>query len=170
MSRILTGLNRLAARAAALPRATGGNLSILFGFSLIPLVGLVGLGVDYGMAMSTKTKLNAAADAAALAAVVTTKAYIAANPTDPNLNANAIAAGQRQAINSFNVNAGKVPYTTVNLSPAPVVTRTGQRLDSTVVIRRSCRTTSASCSARPRRPSAAPSPPPWTCRAISIST
>ncbi len=133
MSRILTGLNRLAAQAAALPRATGGNLSILFGFSLIPIVGLVGLGVDYGTAMSTKTKLNAAADAAALAAVVTTKAYIAANPTDPNLNANAIAAGQRQAINSFNVNAGKVPYTTVNLSPAPVVTRTGQRLDSTVV-------------------------------------
>ncbi len=91
----------------------------------------MGLGVDYGMAITTKTKLNAAADAAALAAAVTAKAYIAANPTDANLNQNAIAAGQQQAINSFNVNAGKVPYTTVSLT-TNTVTRNGQTLNSTI--------------------------------------
>ena len=131
MSRLLTSVSRLAGRGAALPRARDGNISIMFGLSLIPILGLMGLGVDYGMAITTKTKLNAAADAAALAGVVTAKAYIAANPNDANLNQNAIAAGQQQAINSFNVNAGKVPYTTVSLT-TNTVTRDHQTLKSTI--------------------------------------
>ncbi|MCJ2011399.1 pilus assembly protein TadG-related protein [Methylobacterium sp. J-076] len=132
MSRILTRARRAAARGAALARARGGNISIIFGLSLIPLVGLIGLGVDYGSAITAKTKLNAAADAAALAAVVTAKAYIGANPGQTNVTQNGIAAGVQQAVNSFSVNAGKVPYTTVALQ-TPVVTRAGQTLTSTVV-------------------------------------
>lgn len=131
MSRLLNTARHLARQGASLPRARRGNVSMMFGLSAIPLIGLIGLGVDYGMAITAKTKLNAAADAAALAAVVTAKAYIGANPTQMNVTQNGITAGVNQGINAFNVNAGRVAYTTVSLQ-TPVVTRSGQTLTSTV--------------------------------------
>lgn len=131
MSRILTLANRLAARGAALRHARGGSINILFGLAVIPLVGIVGLSVDYGIATTAKAKLNNAADAAAVAAVVTAKAYIGANPSQANVTQNGLAAGSNQAVNAFNVNAGKVAYTTVSLAQ-PQVTRNGQTLNSTV--------------------------------------
>lgn len=131
MSWLLNSARRLARRGAALTTARGGNISIMFALSAIPLIGLVGIGVDYGTAVTAKTKLNAAADAAALAAVVTAKAYIGANPNQTNVTQNGITAGVNQGVNAFNVNAGRVAYTTVNLQ-TPVVTRSGQTLTSTV--------------------------------------
>jgi Flp pilus assembly protein TadG len=46
-----------------------GGVLMIMGFSVIPLTFVVGFGVDYSRAMSLQTHLNAAADAAALAAV-----------------------------------------------------------------------------------------------------
>ncbi|MEO9129892.1 MAG: pilus assembly protein TadG-related protein, partial [Sphingomonas sp.] len=46
-----------------------GGVMILMGFMIIPLTFAVGFGVDYARAKSLQTHLNAAADAAALAAV-----------------------------------------------------------------------------------------------------
>lgn len=46
-----------------------GNVAMMFGLLAFPLVFAAGAGVDYGFAARTKDKLNAAADAAALAAV-----------------------------------------------------------------------------------------------------
>lgn len=46
-----------------------GNVLMIMGFAIIPLTFAVGFGVDYARAMSLQTQLNAAADAAALAAV-----------------------------------------------------------------------------------------------------
>lgn len=46
-----------------------GNVLMLFALSIIPLVFATGMGIDYARAMRLQTKLNAAADAAALAAV-----------------------------------------------------------------------------------------------------
>jgi Flp pilus assembly protein TadG len=46
-----------------------GGVLMLMGFAVIPLTFVVGFGVDYSRAMSLQTHLNAAADAAALAAV-----------------------------------------------------------------------------------------------------
>lgn len=46
-----------------------GNVLMIFAFSLIPLVFAVGMGIDYSRAARLRTKLNALADAAALAAV-----------------------------------------------------------------------------------------------------
>jgi len=46
-----------------------GNVLMIFGFSLIPMVFATGMGIDYARAMKSQTKLNAAADAAALSAV-----------------------------------------------------------------------------------------------------
>ncbi len=46
-----------------------GNVMLLFGLALIPLVFATGMGIDYGKAMRLQTQMEAAADAAALAAV-----------------------------------------------------------------------------------------------------
>jgi Flp pilus assembly protein TadG len=48
-------------------RATGGNVAILFGLSLIPIMIAVGGAVDYGRALLVRERMADAADAAALA-------------------------------------------------------------------------------------------------------
>ncbi len=105
MPGFLNRARRLVARAAPIAGARSGNVTILFALSLLPMVGLIGYGVDYGVAITDKAKLDAAADAAAVAAVATAKAYIAANPGQANVTANAIAAGIAQASKAFTVNA-----------------------------------------------------------------
>jgi Flp pilus assembly protein TadG len=45
-----------------------GNVLMIFGLSLPPLLFATGMGLDYGSAMQLQTRLNAAADAAALSA------------------------------------------------------------------------------------------------------
>lgn len=62
-------LRSLAARLRAFRRNTRGNVLMLFGLAITPLAFSVGMGIDYARAMRTQTKMNAAADAAALAAV-----------------------------------------------------------------------------------------------------
>ncbi len=44
-----------------------GNASILFGLLLLPIVGLIGLSIDYARAMHAHSELQEAADAAAIA-------------------------------------------------------------------------------------------------------
>lgn len=61
-----TSLTRLFAR---LKTDQKGNVFIIMGFAVVPLIFAVGFGIDYARAMRLETKLNAAADAAALAAV-----------------------------------------------------------------------------------------------------
>ena len=46
-----------------------GNVLMIVGLSIVPLVFATGMGIDYSRAMRLQTRLNAAADAAALAAV-----------------------------------------------------------------------------------------------------
>ena len=65
-SRVLGALARLAGH---LRRDRSGNILIVTGLAIIPMVFAVGFGIDYSRAMRLQTKLNAAADAAALAAV-----------------------------------------------------------------------------------------------------
>lgn len=60
------GLVRLVARLKADRR---GGVLMITAFAIIPLTFAVGFGIDYSRAMSLRTHLNAAADAAALAAV-----------------------------------------------------------------------------------------------------
>ncbi|MGU3284556.1 pilus assembly protein TadG-related protein [Methylobacterium mesophilicum] len=132
MPGLLNRVQRRFVRAAGLSGARSGNVTILFALSLLPMVGLLGYGIDYGVAITDKSKLDAAADAAAIAAVATAKAYIAANPGQANVTANAIAAGIAQASKAFTVNAGTVPFAQVQLQ-TPQLTRKSQTLVSTVV-------------------------------------
>lgn len=70
---ILAAACRLARRAGTFARKlredSRGNVLMIVGLSLIPLMFLAGMAIDYSRAMRLQTKLNAAADAAALAAV-----------------------------------------------------------------------------------------------------
>ncbi|ODA66383.1 von Willebrand factor type A domain protein [Methyloligella halotolerans] len=48
-------------------KARGGNVAILFGVALIPILLAVGIAVDYGRALSVRDRMSEATDAAALA-------------------------------------------------------------------------------------------------------
>lgn len=55
-------------RAGGFLTNTSGAVALLFGLTLIPIVGFVGGAIDYANAYRTRTKLQSALDAAALAA------------------------------------------------------------------------------------------------------
>ena len=117
-------MKRAVWRAAALRRDRAGNAAILFGLCAVPMIGLVGLGVDYLRGLSYKTRLDAAADSAAIAAITTAQNYynanVAAQPYG-QLKKGATDAGAAQGAKAFAVNAGGA----VNTVPTtPVVTVT----------------------------------------------
>ena len=131
MPRLLESLARLTGRSRGFAAHRDGNVAIITAFALIPIVGLVGLGTDYGVALTDKSKLDNAADSAAIAAVASAKAYVAANPNDTNLSADAVAAGLNQASRSFIVNMGNLPFAavptpTTSSSTAPTTNTCGQ--------------------------------------------
>ena len=66
-----------------------GNVAIIFAIALIPTIFLIGMGLDLSGAMQRRAKLNAAADAAALAAVTPTM-------MTQSLNASRTAANLRK--------------------------------------------------------------------------
>ncbi len=84
---------------AALRRFAGdrkGNVAIIFAFSLMPIALLTGMGIDYTVATQKKAMLDAAADAAALAAVT------------PAMMAQPSSASVTAATNMFNSQAATV--------------------------------------------------------------
>ncbi len=133
MSRVLEAAVILRAKVRAFCRNHGGNVSIIVGLSLVPMIGLIGLGIDFGVAQTTKVKLDNAADAAAIAAVATAKAFVVANPNDSNVTADAIAAGTDRARRAFIVNTASLPFAAV---PTPVIalvaSASGQTFSATV--------------------------------------
>ena len=91
-----------------------GNVAMIFALSIIPIIFFAGMGLDFAAATQKRVKLNAAADAAALAAV----APGMMNQSD----ASAIAAAQ----NMFTAQAATVPQLNIDPSqPTVTVTHTG---------------------------------------------
>jgi Flp pilus assembly protein TadG len=86
-----------------------GGVLMVMGFAIIPLTFVVGFGVDYSRAMSLQTHLNAAADAAALAAVA------------PSMILQSNSASTAAATNMFNAQASMVDGYQ-NLVMTPTVT------------------------------------------------
>jgi Flp pilus assembly protein TadG len=104
-----------------LVRDRKGNITMVFALLLIPIMFAIGMGIDYGNAARKKSQLNAAADAAALAAV--TPAMMAQS------DANAIAAAK----NMFNAQIANIPgltFSATNLT----VTVTDSGLNRSVVV------------------------------------
>jgi Flp pilus assembly protein TadG len=109
-----------------------GNVAIMCAVAAIPMVAAVGCVVDYSMASSIKTKLQAAADAASLATVSINSPVIA---TAQNMSGNGtISGGSTDAANYFNANLSTAPENTgySNLTSTASVTKSGQVLTATV--------------------------------------
>ena len=101
----------LADLTGRLCRNRDGNVAMIFALSIIPIIFFAGMGLDFAAATQKRVKLNAAADAAALAAV----APGMMNQSD----ASAITAAQ----NMFTAQAATVPQ--LNIDPTqPIVTVT----------------------------------------------
>ena len=102
----------LAYLSGRLCRNRDGNVAMIFALSIIPIIFFVGMGLDFAAATQKRVKLNAAADAAALAAV----APGMMNQSD----ASAITAAQ----NMFTAQAATVPQLNID-QPTVTVTHTG---------------------------------------------
>jgi Flp pilus assembly protein TadG len=107
--------------------ARSGAVTILFAFAATGIVLIVGLALDYGQALTRKAALNAAADAAALAALGSISSDYARNVVDSTMIANAQAAAQR----AFTANAGAA-YDNLTGAPTIHVQRSGQVVTASV--------------------------------------
>jgi len=72
----MLGMKRLRSELARLKRDTRGSFIMVFGLTLVPMLGLLGLGVDFSAANRLKTGLDAANDAALLAGLTAALQYI----------------------------------------------------------------------------------------------
>ena len=98
-----------------------GNVAIIFALSLIPAVFLAGMALDFTSATQKRVLLNAAADAAALAAV-----------TPTNMGQTTTVA-KTAATNVFNAMAANVAGVT-NATPTVTVTSSNGGLTRTVSV------------------------------------
>jgi Flp pilus assembly protein TadG len=75
-----------------------GNVAVITALSAIPIISAVGCVVDYSMATMIKTKLQAAADAATLAAVSSNSPVVA---TAKAMTTNGTVAGGQTYTQNF---------------------------------------------------------------------
>ncbi len=110
-------------------RNRGGNVALMFAIAIVPLLIAMGAAIDYALAAKMRTKMEAAADAASLSAIVQqSPGYTAAAAMTSNGN---VPAGSAEASNIFNANMqGITGYS--NLSLTTTVTKTNSALASTV--------------------------------------
>ena len=98
------------------------NVAMMFGLMVVPLIFVVGMGIDYGTAARLKSKMNAAADAAVLAAVT------------PAMMTQTDAASTTAATNMFNALVTGLPRLIYNSSSGLTVTVTDVGLQRTVTV------------------------------------
>ena len=106
------------------------NVAITFALSLLPAIFLIGMGLDFSSAIQKRSKLNAAADAAALAAVT------------PLMLTQTVTAAQTAATNMFKAQAAVVSglnYT----DPQVTIVQTATKRTATVCYGGSCSTASS---------------------------
>lgn len=113
-------------------RNNRGNVAVMSALAALPMIAGVGCVIDYTTASMIKTKLQAAADAASLAAVSTNSSVIA---TAKNMSGSGtVSGGSTYALNFFNSNLSTAPenvgYT--SLTPTAAVTKSGSKVTSTV--------------------------------------
>jgi Flp pilus assembly protein TadG len=98
-----------------------GNVAIIFALSMIPCVFLVGMGLDFTSATQKRVQLNAAADAAALAAVT------------PAMMSQSTSTAKTAATNAFNAMANAMTGVT-SVTPTITVTSSNGGLTRTVSV------------------------------------
>ena len=121
-------------QAARLGRDERGAAAILFALCMIPMIGVIGLGIDYLSSLAHKARLDGAADAAAISGITAAQNYITAHQAtqaEPGLTNDAKAAGNAQGKKTFALNAGST-LSVVPTTPNINVDRQGQTLTALV--------------------------------------
>jgi len=107
---------------------TRGNIAIITGVAAIPLVAVIGCVVDYTTATSAKTKMQASADSATLAAV-SVNSPIVVNAKAMNGTNGPVSNGTTYLQNLFTSNAPTSPAPTIQSSS---VTKSGMVVTATL--------------------------------------
>jgi Flp pilus assembly protein TadG len=118
--------------AADLRNNTRGNVAIITALACLPMIAAVGCVIDYTEASMIKTKLQSAADAAALAAISNNSPLIA---TAKNMTGNGSVSGASTFVqNFFNANLSSAPQNVgyTGLTATGTVTKNSTKLTSTV--------------------------------------
>ncbi len=129
MGRITPDEDKLMPRITK-PSATcddSGAVAIIFAFSVIPITMLTALVIDYGWVMQAKSKLDLAADAAALAGARTAAAGYAGGQTSDKYLPEAVAAANQW----WTAQAGSVPQAH-DFTETPTITQNGNNFTATV--------------------------------------
>jgi Flp pilus assembly protein TadG len=95
-------LRRLFSNASKFRNCASGNIAILFGLAVMPIVLAAGSALDYSYAAMARTKLNSSADAAALAAVSQSMMHLSA------------AQAEASALSMFQADAGTITGVTLD--------------------------------------------------------
>lgn len=106
----MTGMRALARRMATMLRDRRGNVMMIMGFALVPLTFATGMVIDYSRAARLQTRLNAAADAAALSGT-----------TLPMLDESMLAACARARRTFSDAAAQNSPGLTLDAATSPTV-------------------------------------------------
>jgi Flp pilus assembly protein TadG len=109
-----------------------GNVAVITALCCLPLIAAIGCVVDYTTASLVKTKLQAAADAAALATVSVNSSVV--TTAKSMSSSGAVSGGSTFATNFFNANLNASPanvgYT--NLTPTATVSLSGTKMTANV--------------------------------------
>jgi len=109
-----------------------GNVAVICALCCLPLVSAVGCVVDYTMASTIKTRLQSAADAAALATVSVNSPVI--TTAKGMSNGGTVSNGATTATNYFNANLTAAPADTgyTSLTSNATVSKSGQTVTAVV--------------------------------------
>ncbi|WP_132252430.1 TadE/TadG family type IV pilus assembly protein [Methylobacterium segetis] len=119
--------------------ARDGNISILFGLLILPLIGTVGLAIDYGQLLIARTACQTGADSAALYASGVAKTLI--QQSDGSATAVAAAFGEAKSRSEALFNAHVARTGKLSVAATVTLTKTGQRIDAAAGYAVSTRTT-----------------------------
>ena len=104
-----------------------GNVAVITALAAVPMIGALGCAIDYSNAAMIRAKLQAAADAAALATVSFNSPVVA---TAANMSSDGtVPGGATYATNFFTAN---LPANYSSVTPTVTVTKTGTTITATV--------------------------------------
>ncbi len=109
-----------------------GNVAVITALCALPLIAAVGCVIDYTTASLVKTKLQAAADAAALATVSVNSSVVT---TAKGMSSSGTVSGGSTFANNFfnaNLNASPANVGYTNLTPTATVSLSGTKMTATV--------------------------------------
>ena len=93
-----------------------GAIAVLFGFLAVPLLGIVGLAIDYGQLLSARSLCQTGADAAALYASGVAKALVQQSDGSAAATAAAFAEAKSRAEALFNAHVARVTRSALGAS------------------------------------------------------